>query len=113
MLADHQSSQAAPVSKPSIDVLTNSISEFFYDPENGETFVSCLHDELCKRIEEVLQRIHDNGLRLSQERCQFFLTSVKYLGFIIDGLAGIRTLKISALFNTYQLPKMFPHCAPP
>ncbi|VDD78480.1 unnamed protein product [Mesocestoides corti] len=47
--------------------------------------VASLHDELCERIEEVLQRIHDNGLRLRQERCQLFLTSVKYLGFIFDG----------------------------
>ncbi|VDD78288.1 unnamed protein product [Mesocestoides corti] len=40
MLADPQSSQAAPTSLPSIDGLTNSISEFSYDPENGVTFES-------------------------------------------------------------------------
>ncbi|VDD83142.1 unnamed protein product [Mesocestoides corti] len=40
MLADRQSSQATSVSTPSLDSLTNSISEFSYDPENGATFES-------------------------------------------------------------------------
>ncbi|VDD84470.1 unnamed protein product [Mesocestoides corti] len=40
MLADRQSSQAASASTPSIDGLINSISEFFYDPENGVTYES-------------------------------------------------------------------------
>uniref|UniRef100_A0A5K3FTV0 Peptidase A2 domain-containing protein n=1 Tax=Mesocestoides corti TaxID=53468 RepID=A0A5K3FTV0_MESCO len=37
-LADRQSSQAAPAITPSIYGLSNSISEFSYDPENGVTF---------------------------------------------------------------------------
>jgi hypothetical protein len=41
-------------------------------------------DELRSRIEIVLQRIQDNGFRLRPEKCQFFLRSVKYLGFIFD-----------------------------
>ncbi|VDD75812.1 unnamed protein product [Mesocestoides corti] len=40
MLVDRQSSQAAPASTSSIDGLSNSISEFSYDPENGVTFES-------------------------------------------------------------------------
>ncbi|VDD78037.1 unnamed protein product [Mesocestoides corti] len=40
MLADRQWTQAAPVSTPSIVGLTNSISEFSYDPKNGVTFES-------------------------------------------------------------------------
>ncbi|VDD84538.1 unnamed protein product [Mesocestoides corti] len=46
--------------------------------------VASSQDELRKQIDEVLQRIQDNGLRLWQEKCEFFLTSVKYLGFNFD-----------------------------
>ncbi|CAI2734885.1 unnamed protein product [Schistosoma spindalis] len=37
----------------------------------------------------VLQRVSDNGFRLRREKCQLFLKSVKYLGFIFD-VAGRR-----------------------
>ncbi|VDD77462.1 unnamed protein product [Mesocestoides corti] len=40
MLADHQSSQAAPASALSTECLTNSILEFSYDLENGVTLES-------------------------------------------------------------------------
>ncbi|VDD76567.1 unnamed protein product [Mesocestoides corti] len=38
MLADRQSSQAAPASTPSVDGLTNGVMEFSNDPENDVTF---------------------------------------------------------------------------
>ncbi|VDD76763.1 unnamed protein product [Mesocestoides corti] len=41
MLTDRQSSQATPASMLSIDGLTNSVSEFSHDPENGVRFKSC------------------------------------------------------------------------
>ncbi|KAA3669824.1 uncharacterized protein DEA37_0001811, partial [Paragonimus westermani] len=41
-------------------------------------------EELRKRTEEVLQRIQDTGLRLRPEKCNFFLKSVKFLGFNFD-----------------------------
>ncbi|CAH8288100.1 unnamed protein product [Schistosoma rodhaini] len=41
-------------------------------------------DELHSRTYLVLQRLQDNGFRLRSEKCQFFLRSVKYLGFIFD-----------------------------
>ncbi|VDD83187.1 unnamed protein product [Mesocestoides corti] len=50
MLADRQSSQAAPAGTPSIDGFTNSISEFFHDPENGATFESW-----CRRYEDLFR----------------------------------------------------------
>ncbi|KAK4467570.1 hypothetical protein MN116_000277, partial [Schistosoma mekongi] len=41
-------------------------------------------EELHERTITVLQRICENGFRLRREKCQFFLRSVKYLGFIFD-----------------------------
>nr|CAX83703.1 Gag-Pol polyprotein [Schistosoma japonicum] len=41
-------------------------------------------EELRERTTNVLQRISENGFRLRPEKCQFFLESVKYLGFIFD-----------------------------
>ncbi|CAH8666328.1 unnamed protein product [Schistosoma bovis] len=46
-------------------------------------------EQLRERTKAVLQRISDNGFRLRPEKCQFFLKSVKYLGFIFDA-AGRR-----------------------
>ena len=40
--------------------------------------------ELEERIGSVLQRMREYGFRLRREKCQFFLTSIKYLGFIFD-----------------------------
>ncbi|VDD78992.1 unnamed protein product [Mesocestoides corti] len=52
MLADRQSPQPAPASTSSIDGLTNSISEFSYDPENGVKFESCYRrDEELFRVD--------------------------------------------------------------
>ena len=41
-------------------------------------------EELQSRIDAVLQRIQEYGLRLHPDKCQFFLTSIKYLSFILD-----------------------------
>ncbi|RTG88238.1 uncharacterized protein DC041_0005572 [Schistosoma bovis] len=41
-------------------------------------------DQLRERTTAVLQRVSDNGFRLRSEKCQLFLKSVKYLGFIFD-----------------------------
>lgn len=41
-------------------------------------------DELRERIDTTLQRIQDSGLRLRSDKCQFFLKTIKYLGFIFD-----------------------------
>ena len=46
--------------------------------------VGSSHDELKSRTLTVLQRIQDAGFRLRPKKCQFFLHSVKYLGFIFD-----------------------------
>lgn len=50
------------------------------------------------RLLRVLQRLKDYGLKLSHEKCQFFRTSVKYLGHVVDA-EGVHTdpEKISAL----------------
>lgn len=37
-----------------------------------------------ERLEQVLNRLQDAGLRLKQEKCELFKQSVEYLGFVID-----------------------------
>lgn len=39
------------------------------------------HEE---RLEKVLKRLHDEGLKLSMEKCQFYQPSVNYLGHIVS-----------------------------
>ncbi|CAH8597340.1 unnamed protein product [Dicrocoelium dendriticum] len=41
-------------------------------------------EELRERLAAVLQRVQEYGFRLKPEKCQFFLPSIKYLGFIFD-----------------------------
>lgn len=50
------------------------------------------------RLMKVLHRLKDYGLKLSPEKCQFFMSSVKYLGHVVDA-HGVHTdpQKISAL----------------
>ena len=42
------------------------------------------HDQHLKRLEEVLKRLAEAGLRLKRDKCQFMVPSVQYLGVIID-----------------------------
>lgn len=41
-------------------------------------------DELLRRLEQVLQRLKENNLRVNREKCQFFKKSINYLGHTID-----------------------------
>lgn len=52
------------------------------------------------RLMKVLSRLKSYGLKLSPEKCQFFRSSVKYLGHIVDA-QGVHTDpdKVSALKN--------------
>ncbi|XP_048488715.1 uncharacterized protein K02A2.6-like [Plutella xylostella] len=43
-----------------------------------------------ERLEAVLKRLQEAGLRLQQQKCEFFRESVTYLGFVIDK-NGLRT----------------------
>lgn len=56
--------------------------------------------ENVERIEQVLLRLQDAGLRISLEKCNFFQEQVKYLGFIIDK-DGVHTSaeKVKAINN--------------
>ncbi|BHF61136.1 hypothetical protein SprV_0100410700 [Sparganum proliferum] len=40
--------------------------------------------ELQDRVCAVLERVQDYGFRLRADKCQFFLDSIKYLGFVFD-----------------------------
>ena len=53
-----------------------------------------------KSLEEVLTRLEQHGFRLKQEKCEFLMASVEYLGHQIDK-DGIRALpnKITAIAN--------------
>lgn len=52
------------------------------------------------RLEKVLQRLEEAGLRLKQDKCELFKESVEYLGFIIDK-NGLRKSqqKVEAILN--------------
>ncbi|MBM6549427.1 hypothetical protein H7673_11295 [Streptococcus dysgalactiae subsp. equisimilis] len=41
-------------------------------------------EELFHRLNAVLDRIQDYGFRIREEKCDFFMSSIKYLGFILD-----------------------------
>jgi transposase InsO family protein len=41
-------------------------------------------EELQDRISTVLERIQSHGLRLRPDKCQLFMPTIKYLGYIID-----------------------------
>ena len=53
-----------------------------------------------ERLEEVLKRLQQHGLRLKKDKCCFMQPSVDYLGHIVDA-AGIRPLpsKLEAIVN--------------
>nr|VZI49837.1 unnamed protein product [Spirometra erinaceieuropaei] len=40
--------------------------------------------ELQDRVCAVLERVQEYGFRLRADKCQFFLDSIKYLGFVFD-----------------------------
>lgn len=52
------------------------------------------------RLNEVLGRLSSAGLRLQKEKCEFFQTSVKYLGYVISK-EGLQTSsdKVQAILN--------------
>ena len=47
-------------------------------------------DELVSRLEQVLQRFQDSGLRVRPDKCRFMVPRIEYLGHVIDK-DGIRT----------------------
>lgn len=51
-------------------------------------------------LKTVLERLTEANLTVNLEKCQFFRTSIKYLGYIVDG-DGLRTdpEKVSAMVN--------------
>lgn len=57
------------------------------------------------RLAKVLNRLRENGLKLSPEKCRFFQTSVRYLGHIVSR-SGVETdpKKIEAL-KTWPKPQ--------
>ena len=57
-------------------------------------------EEMEVRLLKVLDRLHECGLKVSPEKCQFFCKSVKYLGHIVSE-SGVQTdpEKVSAVHN--------------
>jgi hypothetical protein len=53
------------------------------------------------RLQEVLRRLQDAGLRLQKDKCSFFKNSVTYLGYVIDK-NGLKTCptKVEAILNS-------------
>lgn len=72
--------------------------------------VSCWLDDICvtgptkeihlNRLNEVLYRLREAGLKLQKDKCRFFQDSVTYLGYVIskDGLKAC-TKKVEAIIN--------------
>nr|VZI48759.1 unnamed protein product [Spirometra erinaceieuropaei] len=65
--------------------------------------------ELQHRVCAVLERVQEYGFRLRADKCQFFLDSIKYLGFVFDVIGrhqhpeNIRAIqRMSALENVPQ-----------
>ncbi|CAH2209019.1 jg23524, partial [Pararge aegeria aegeria] len=77
---------------------------------SGIDGVSVWLDDICitgsdrnshlKRLDEVLSKLSDAGLRLEKNKCEFFKESVKYLGYVISK-AGLTTCpdKVEAIIN--------------
>ncbi|XP_028161637.1 uncharacterized protein K02A2.6-like [Ostrinia furnacalis] len=78
---------------------------------SGIDGVSCWLDDVCctgpdrkthmSRLKEVLERLHEAGLRLQKEKCAFFQDSVTYLGYVIDK-SGLKTCpsKVEAIIKS-------------
>lgn len=78
---------------------------------SGIDGVSCWLDDICvtgpnkqvhlERLREVLQRLKDAGLRLQKEKCEFFKSSVTYLGYVINK-NGLQSCpgKVQAILNS-------------
>ena len=62
-------------------------------------------EEHKRQVREVLQILQDNGLRCSPEKCHFYQTSVKYLGYVIsDKGVSMDSEKIEAVAS-WPIPK--------
>lgn len=61
---------------------------------------SCSMDQHLERLDKVLGRLHQEGLKVKLEKCCFFKTEVKYLGHVISN-NGVSTdpEKITAVAN--------------
>lgn len=62
--------------------------------------VSKTFEQHLKLLEEVKERLQDANLTINIDKCEFFKTSLKYLGYVID-YKGIRTDpdKVAAMVN--------------
>ena len=61
-------------------------------------------DEHLERLESVLTRLQNHGLKLKPSKCQLFRTSVKYLGHVISA-AGVETdPDKTAALKTWPVP---------
>ena len=52
----------------------------------------CTEEEHLSNLEEVLRRLQEHGVRLKRNKCQFFQSSVDYLGHHIDA-DGVHTTR--------------------
>lgn len=69
--------------------------------------VSRLHEELRERINKVLTCVSEFDFHLHPEKCQFFLPSVKYLGFIFNHQVQLPyPQNISVYATTIQCPQL-------
>jgi len=62
-------------------------------------------EELRERTKEVLKILQDNDLYLKLEKCEFYQTKVKYLGFFIEeGKISMNPAKIKGI-SEWPVPK--------
>ena len=84
----------------------------------GIPFVICYFDDILvtgcspaehlQNLEEVFRRLKKHGIRLKKDKCNFFQTSVEYLGHRIDA-QGVHTAetKVQAISRRHQHHRMY------
>ncbi len=80
------------------------LKEFVVFLDDLIVFSDTLEEHGC-RLLRVLHRLWEYGLKFSLEKCTFFQTSVKYLGYIVSS-SGVETdPEKVAILKTWPVPK--------
>ncbi len=93
------------------DIFQGKMSELMEDLEYVQAYLddllcisrSSLEDNL-EKLEEVLRRLHNAGLKVNTEKSTFFALEIEYLGYILtrDGIK-LQSNKVQAIL-AIQLP---------
>ena len=62
-------------------------------------------EEHCRRLEEVMERLKEHGVRLNREKCYFMRPHVEYLGFRVDAQGLHATQEKLKAINEAPIPR--------